>query len=96
MSAEQWLVPGMEVQVALHPSRPDHVEIDWTTVPAIEARVAAGDPALADPIGARRRVAHALGMTQRDTGTHAPTASTGRLNTPRRWRRPPAGGAPSC
>ncbi len=76
MSAEQWLVPGMEVQVALHPSRPDHVEIDWTTVPAIEARVAAGDPALADPIGARRKVAHALGMTQRDTGT----ARTDRFN----------------
>ena len=76
MSAEQWLVPGMEAQVALHPSRPDHVEIDWTTVPAIEVRVAAGDPALADPIGARRKVAHALGMTQRDTGT----ARTDRFN----------------
>ena len=76
MSAEQWLVPGMEVQVALDPSRPDRVEIDWTTVPAIEARVAAGDPALADPIGARRKVAHALGMTQRDTGT----ARTDRFN----------------
>lgn len=69
MSAEQWLVPGMDVQVVVHPSRPDRVEIDWATVPEMEARVAAGDPALADPIGARRRVAHALGMTQRDTGT---------------------------
>jgi hypothetical protein len=32
-------------------------------------RVAANDPTLADPIGARRRVAEALGLTQADTGS---------------------------
>jgi hypothetical protein len=32
-------------------------------------RVAANDPTLADPIGAKRRVAAALGLTQADTGS---------------------------
>jgi hypothetical protein len=35
----------------------------------MEARAASGDPALADPVGARRKVAHALGLTQADTGS---------------------------
>jgi len=38
-------------------------------VPSMEARAASNDPALADPIAARRKVAHALGLTQADTGT---------------------------
>ena len=38
-------------------------------MPTIEERVAANDPTLADPAGALRRVAHALGYTQADTGT---------------------------
>ena len=70
MGEAQWLVPGMELEVTYDPDRPDErFEIDWESVPSIEARAASGDPALVDPIAARRKVAHALGLTQADTGT---------------------------
>ena len=69
MTEAHWLVPGMEVEVTIDPSHPDRFEINWESVPSIETRVAAGDPALTDPVGARRKVAHALGLTQADTGT---------------------------
>ena len=69
LSEAHWLVPGMDVRVAFDPGRPDAFEIDWDAVPSIEARAAANDAALADPIAARRRVAHALGMTRGETGT---------------------------
>jgi hypothetical protein len=64
-----WLVPGMDVRVKFDPGRPERFEIDWDALGSMEARAAANDPALADPIAARRRVAHALGMSQSDTGT---------------------------
>ena len=60
---DRWLVPGMEVAVTIDPVRPDQFEVDWGAVPSMEDRVAAGDPSLADPIGAGRRVAEALGLT---------------------------------
>jgi hypothetical protein len=64
-----WLVPGMEVEVTYDRNHPDgRFDVDWDTVPSMEARAASGDPALADPIAARRQVAHALGLTQADTG----------------------------
>ena len=44
----------------IDPARPEEFEIDWAGVPNIEERVAANDPALADPRGARRRVKDAL------------------------------------
>jgi hypothetical protein len=69
MTESHWLVPGMDVEVTLDPNHPDRFEIDWESVPSMETRAAAGDPALADPVGARRKVAHALGLTQSDTGT---------------------------
>jgi hypothetical protein len=50
----------MDVPVLIEPDQPDGFEIDWDGVPGIEERVAAGDPALADPAGARRRVFDAL------------------------------------
>ena len=68
LDKERWLVPGMHVDVLLSPDR-TRFEVDWDSVPAIEARVAANDPTLADPAGALREVAHALGYTQADTGT---------------------------
>lgn len=55
-----WPVAGMKVPVKIDPDRPDEFEIDWAGVPSIEERVAANDPALADPRGARRRVTEAL------------------------------------
>ena len=70
MTGAHWLVPGMEVEVTYDPAHPDgRFEVDWEAVPSMAARAAAGDPALADPIGARRRVAHALGLTRADTGS---------------------------
>jgi hypothetical protein len=69
LSESHWLVPGMDVRVTFDPGRQDAFEIDWDSVPSMEARAAANDAALADPIAARRRVAHALGMTKADTGT---------------------------
>jgi len=70
MTEAHWLVPGMELEVTYDPDHPDgRFEVDWNAVPSMEARAASGDPALADPIAARRKVAHALGLTQADTGT---------------------------
>jgi hypothetical protein len=69
MTEAHWLVPGMEVVVTPDPNHPDRFEVDWESVPSMEDRAAANDPALADPAAARRKVAHALGLTQADTGT---------------------------
>lgn len=68
LDKERWLVPGMHVEVLVSPDR-TRFDVDWDTVPTIEERVAANDPTLADPAGALREVAHALGYTQADTGT---------------------------
>ena len=59
LDEKHWLVPGMEVPVKIDPARPEEFEIDWAGVPSIEERVAANDPVLADPRGARRRVTEA-------------------------------------
>jgi hypothetical protein len=64
-----WLVPGMEVEVTFDRDRPGRFEVDWESVPSMEARAAANDASLADPIAARRKVAHALGLHKADTGT---------------------------
>ena len=66
---EHWLVVGMEVAVTFDPAHPERFQVDWGSVPRMEARAASADPALADPIAARRKVAHALGLTQAETGT---------------------------
>jgi hypothetical protein len=68
LDKERWLVPGMDVGVHLF-SDGSRFEVDWESVASIEERVAANDPTLADPAGALRRVAHALGHTRADTGT---------------------------
>ena len=68
LDKERWLVPGMDVEVLLSKDR-TRFDVDWDGVPTIEERVAANDPTLADPAGAARKVAHALGYTQADTGT---------------------------
>jgi hypothetical protein len=69
MTEAHWLVPGMEVEVIHDRNHPDRFEIDWESVPSMQSRAAANDPALADPVAARRKVAHALGLTPADTGT---------------------------
>ena len=65
MTEEHWLVPGQEVSAAV---TGDRLEIDWDQVPSMQARAAANDPTLADPIAARRKAARALGLTSADTG----------------------------
>src|SRR4051812_9508506 len=59
----------MEVPVTIDPARPDAFEVDWAAVPSMADRAAANDPTLADPMGAGRRVAEAIGQTQDDTGS---------------------------
>jgi hypothetical protein len=69
LSEEHWLVLGMDVEVTFDPGRPDRFEIDWDRVPSMAARAVANDPALADPVAARRKVAHAMGLSRADTGS---------------------------
>jgi hypothetical protein len=64
--AEKWLVPGMDVAVRVDPGDADNVEIAWEELPSIEARVAAGDPTLVDPIGAEQKVAQARRLPPSD------------------------------
>jgi hypothetical protein len=60
LKKEQWLVAGMEVPVAIDPNQPDRFEVRWEAIPDIEARAAANDPVLADPLAARQKVVEAL------------------------------------
>ena len=64
--ADKWLVPGMDVGVRVDPGDADNVEIAWEELPSIEARVAAGDPTLVDPIGAEQKVSHARRLPPSD------------------------------
>jgi hypothetical protein len=64
--AEKWLVPGMDVGVRVDPGDAANVEIAWDELPSIEARVAAGDPTLVDPIGAETRVSTARRLPPSD------------------------------
>lgn len=56
---QRWVVPGMYLDVSLDRAR-DRFDVLWDQLPSISARVAANDPALADPIGAGRKVKAAL------------------------------------
>lgn len=63
LDRDRWLVPGTMVAVNVDPARVSDVrafQVDWASVPPIQDRVAAGDPTLADPRGARNAAAHAL------------------------------------
>jgi hypothetical protein len=68
LTEAHWLALGMEVPILLDPAEPERFEVQWDQVQSMEARAAANDPALADPIAARRRVATVLGLTRTDTG----------------------------
>ena len=60
LTEDRWLVPGMEIPVSIDPAAPHRFEVEWDAVPAIEARVAANDPTLADPAATKRKIAAAL------------------------------------
>jgi hypothetical protein len=57
---EHWLVPGMEIPVSVDPANPEAFEIVWDEIPSMPDRVAAGDPALVDPVATRREMSQAL------------------------------------
>ncbi|MGZ4187576.1 MAG: hypothetical protein ACXVFA_18130, partial [Solirubrobacteraceae bacterium] len=69
MSEEHWLALGMDVALTFDREHPNSVEIDWERMPSMEAHATANDPALADPVAARRKVAHAMGLSRADTGS---------------------------
>lgn len=77
LDPEHWLTVGQTVSVAIDPSNPNGYEIDWTTVPSMADRVAAGEQSLVDPMGARLRVWDALaaaGFHEPDLDQVAPQA----------------------
>jgi hypothetical protein len=57
---DHWLVRGMEVPVSIDPAHPADFEILWDEIPSMPQRAAANEPALADPVGTRRKVGEAL------------------------------------
>lgn len=60
LTEDRWLVPGMEIPVAIDPARPERFEVEWAAVPSIEERVRANDPTLADPTATLARIGTAL------------------------------------
>jgi hypothetical protein len=60
LTENRWLVVGMEIPVRVDPEKPGGFEIEWDAIPSMADRVAANDPTLADPIGARNRAREAL------------------------------------
>ena len=72
LTPDRWLVRGMEIPVAIDPSKPDEFEVDWDAIPSIEERAAANDPALADPRAAGTKVVEAM----RSAGLMGPDLDT--------------------
>lgn len=60
LDGEHWPVVGMELPVSVDPGSPNAFEVLWDEVPAMEARAAANDPTLADPVGSRKRAMAAM------------------------------------
>ncbi len=57
---DHWLVRGMEVPVSIDRSHPEDFEVAWEEIPSMPERVSAGDPALVDPLNARKRASEAV------------------------------------
>jgi hypothetical protein len=57
---DHWLVRGMEVPVSIDRAHPEDFEVAWVEIPSMPERAAAGDPALVDPLAARKRVGEAV------------------------------------
>jgi hypothetical protein len=60
ITRDRWLVPGMQVPIAVDSDDPEHFDVDWDSIPAIEQRVAAQDPTLVDPRAAHGTVLEAI------------------------------------
>ena len=65
---EHWLVPGMQAPVSVNPGNPQDFEVLWDQVPSMPDRVAAGDPALADPRAQSRPEAGRTGVPRNGAG----------------------------
>ncbi len=63
LKSEHWLVPGLEITIAIDPANPGQFDVDWSTVPPMEQLVAQNHPALADPFAASRHIAEVVGIT---------------------------------
>jgi hypothetical protein len=65
-SEDRWLVPGQDVPVWVAPQQPDSLRINWSAIPSMRDRAAAGDPSLVDAVTGMRRVAAAMGNAPAD------------------------------
>jgi len=76
LDKDHWPVRGMELPVTIDPADPGKFEIRWEEVPSMEQRAAANDPALADPVGARKKAEQALlaSGAAGPAGPYAPSA----------------------
>ena len=54
---DHWLVRGMAVPVSIDRVDPEDFEVAWEEIPSMPERATAGEPALVDPLGARKRSA---------------------------------------
>lgn len=79
ITGDRWLVPGMQVPIAVDPDDPDHFDVDWDSIPPIEQRVTAQDPTLVDPRTAVAATLEATGTaTMRGEAALAQAHSWGR------------------
>jgi hypothetical protein len=60
LDKEHWLVPGMEIPVSIDRSKPEDFEIAWDEIPSMAELAAQNHPALADPVGTRKRMSQAV------------------------------------
>jgi hypothetical protein len=65
----RWVTRGMEIPIRLDG---DVFEVDWDAVGSMAERAAANEPCLADPIGAKARVAQAIGVPMSELGGTQP------------------------
>jgi hypothetical protein len=60
---DHWVVAGMQVPIAIDPAHPETFQVDWPAVPSMRQQAQSNHPALADPFGASRQIAAAVGIT---------------------------------
>jgi hypothetical protein len=65
----RWVTRGMEIPIRLDG---DVFEVDWDAVGSMAERAAANESCLADPIGAKARVAQAIGVPMSELGGTQP------------------------
>ena len=78
LDKDHWPVVGMELPVTIDPADPGKFEIRWDEVPSMEERAAANDPALADPVGAKKKAQQAL-LESGAAGPAGPYAPSGEV-----------------